>query len=222
MKTFFTYSPDHLIANALGKVSHFVGNLLREQATLSDRTHHPRTVEVNGEVYHCSCRKAVRHGLPCRHILSCATMHAAVDWPSHELAVKTSQLPQTFMVKFLHRWLPVGRQTHRYDDKQYRSRCPSCPDEDEGFIHFLTYPERKEWHKKLKDALRQCMDGNNTDPTLSDTLIDGLYHFLRSTKQPVPTFPRFAPLFAQQTSIGWSQLLFGRWSSEWTGQHTTT
>ena len=49
-------------------------------------------------------------------------------------------------------------------------------------------------------------------------MIDGLYHCLRSTEQPVPKAPRFAPRVAQQTSVGWSQLLFGRWSSEWTEQ----
>ena len=143
---------------------------------------------------------------------------AAVDWPSHELAVNTTQLPQTFMVKFLHRWLPVGRQTHRYDDRRYSSRCPSCPEEDEGFAHFLTCPARKEWHKKMRDALRQCMDRNNTDPSIGDMLIEGLYHYLRATGPPAPTDPRFASLVTQQTSIGWSQLIFGRWSSEWTAQ----
>ena len=39
--------------------------------------------------------------------------------------------------KFLHRWLPVRRQTHRYDDKKYSSRCPSFPEEDEGLSIFL-------------------------------------------------------------------------------------
>jgi len=78
---------------------------------------------------------------------------AAVDWPSHELAVNTSKLPTPFLVKFLHRWLPVGRQTHRYNDKKYSSQCPSCPEEVESFVHFLTCPARKVWHKNLKDEL---------------------------------------------------------------------
>jgi hypothetical protein len=70
----------------------------------------------------------------------------------------------------------------------------------------------------MRDALRQCMDRNNTDPSIGDMLIDGLYHYLRATGPPAPTAPRFASLVIQQTSIGWSQLIFGRWSSEWTAQ----
>jgi len=144
-----------------------------------------------------------------------------VDWQSHELAVNSSKLPQQFLVKFLHKWLPVGKQTHRYSAEKHDGKCPSCSALVEDFDHFLCCPSptRRRWRTELRIALTTCANKTNTDPTITDLIIEGLLHYLRSTPNPpTPPSPRFVQLINHQSDIGWLQLFLGRWSKEWTVQ----
>jgi zinc finger SWIM domain-containing protein 3 len=103
----FSLTPDPLIQSALEKLSHFAGNLLREQASQSlsyscesrgvnqyvvchkDTGSQPRNVVVDesSNVFACSCRKHVWHGIPCRHILCClrhvGIFHVPVNLLNH-------------------------------------------------------------------------------------------------------------------------------------------
>ena len=51
---------------------------------------------------------------------------------------------------------------------------------------------------------------------LQDLLLNGLHHWFRDTPQP-PASPgeRYNTLVESQSSIGWNQLIFGRWSQLW-------
>jgi hypothetical protein len=42
-----------------------------------------------------------------------------VDWDSHMMAVRWSQLSQPFLVKLLHQILPIGTLIHKYDPVKY-------------------------------------------------------------------------------------------------------
>jgi hypothetical protein len=49
-----------------------------------------------------------------------------IDWNSHEQTVRSFQSgTRIFLVKFLHRWLPVGKHVSRYDPTKYRGNCRS-------------------------------------------------------------------------------------------------
>jgi len=145
-----------------------------------------------------------------------------VDWDSHERSIQkyisTTDSRQKFLVKFLHRWLPVGKQVHRYNPIIYSSQCPSCDEPVEDFHHFLSCPcpERRKWQSNLRTAIRHCTARMNTNPILVDLLIDGIHHWLHQTPDPPTPFSNtYEPLITSQTHIGWDQLIFGRWSLLW-------
>jgi hypothetical protein len=46
-----------------------------------------------------------------------------VDWDSHMMTVRRSQLSQPFLVKLL---LPIGTLIHKYDPVKYAIDCPTC------------------------------------------------------------------------------------------------
>ena len=53
-------------------------------------------------------------------------------------------------------------------------------------------------------------------PALADLLVTGLHHWLQDTPDPpVSPFSQYDSLLASQSSIGWNQLIFGRWSVRW-------
>ena len=140
-----------------------------------------------------------------------------IDWESYTSAVnKFRQQHATFTVKFLSKWLPVGKQIHRYNPALYSSRCPSCECPEEDFNHVFRCPERKNWQTPLRQDLRRFFDTSTTNPKLVDLLINGLHHWIHNTASP-PTAPseRYTPLVTSQAEIGWDQLVFGRWSSQW-------
>jgi hypothetical protein len=122
------------------------------------------------------------------------------------------------MVKFLSNWLPVGKQINRYTPAAYSSQCPSCSCAIEGFDHTFRCPDpnRRRWRSDRRQALLRHTDRSDTDPALVDLLIKGLHHwFQNTTSATVPRHPRYETLVEHQSTIGWDQLIFGRWSTLW-------
>jgi hypothetical protein len=157
-----------------------------------------------------------------RHNISDAAF-MQIDWESYKSAInKFRQKHTTFITKFLSKWLPVGKQVHRYNPALYSSRCPSCECPVEDFNHAFRCPERRQWQSLLRQDLLRFLHHTNTNPILIDLLINGLNHWLRNTEAP-PTSPssRYNSLVESQTDIGWDQLIFGRWSSLWTTHQDT-
>jgi hypothetical protein len=142
-----------------------------------------------------------------------------IDWTSHAQVIRHFQtISNIFMVKFLIKWLHVGKQIHRYNPAAYSSQCPSCSCAIEDFDHAFRCPDpnRRRWRSDLRQALFRHTDRSNTDPALVDLLINGLHHWFQDTlSAPVPRHPRYETLFEHQSSIGWDQLIFGRWSTLW-------
>ncbi|KAG7364810.1 hypothetical protein IV203_038013 [Nitzschia inconspicua] len=145
---------------------------------------------------------------------------ADMDWQSHERSVNMfKDGPHTFLVKFLHGWLPVGKLVSRYDPIKYPGACPSCDEPSEDSKHYLTCPnpERHNWHTALKTSFRHRCESVDTDPALPDLLLWGLNHWLQGTPIPAHRVPeRITHLLHSQTTIGWDNFLLGRWSKHWT------
>jgi ribonuclease HI len=140
-----------------------------------------------------------------------------IEWDGHCNAVKAfRQKSSTFTTKFLSKWLPVGKQTHRYNPTIYTSRCPSCDCAVEDFQHAFCCPARQQWQSSLRDDLLKAFQATNTDQVLQQFLLQGMNHWFRDTPlPPTTTSERYNPLVESQGSIGWHQLIFGRWSQLW-------
>jgi hypothetical protein len=151
-----------------------------------------------------------------RHHLS-ADAVTQIDWDSHMRAVNSFRKQHsTFTIKFLSKWLPVGKQTHRYDPTTYSCQCPSCECPVEDFDHAFRCPERKRWQYSLRQAILKLHERRDMNPVLIDLIAEGLQHWLRETTNPPSTrFPQYDQLIESQSAIGWEQLLFGRWSQLW-------
>jgi hypothetical protein len=67
-----------------------------------------------------------------------------VDWDSHTMAARRSQLSQPFLVKLLHQILPVGTLIHRYNPVKYIFDCPTCQEHIETYDHLFqcNHPSR--------------------------------------------------------------------------------
>jgi hypothetical protein len=67
-----------------------------------------------------------------------------------------------------------------------------------------------------RQALLRFTDRSNTDKALMDLLINSLHRWFQDTPSaPVSRFSRYESLVEHQSSIGWDQLIFGRWSTLW-------
>jgi hypothetical protein len=50
-----------------------------------------------------------------------------IDWESHSQAIRSVPIPnRTFLIKFLHRWLPVGKLVHQYNPSIYPDHVPAA------------------------------------------------------------------------------------------------
>jgi hypothetical protein len=103
--------------------------------------------------------------------------------------------PQISFMMFLSKWLPVGKQVHRYNPAVYPSQCPSCSCENDDFNHAFRCPDpqRHKWRSDLRRELLQRLHYLNTDPVLADLIIDGLYHWLLNSPPTSPTVPTIPP-----------------------------
>ena len=66
-------------------------------------------------------------------------IYTNIDWTAHYTSIKKSSMPHKFIIKFIHRWLPIRNMTHRYHTK-YDAKCPSCSHDTEDINPFLWCP----------------------------------------------------------------------------------
>ncbi len=142
------------------------------------------------------------------------TFHS-VDWATFGSVYQKSK-QRNFITKFCFYTLPTGDRLHRRDSS-YDNRCPTCHAPDETDDHLLQCPShaRRVWRSDLIQSLLKPID-SLLDPVLVDILREGLLCWFRTeTIDPTPYSTTYQQLLHEQNSIGWNNLLRGKFSAEW-------
>lgn len=143
-----------------------------------------------------------------------------IDWEVHSNALKQLRgNHKKTILQYIHNWLPVNdhKSTGKTGDACICSRCNKCT---ETPAHFEMCEEAGDDWNMVSTTIKTYL-ANKTDPMLTRLLIYALDHW-RNIK--TPEYPQFLPptyneLFQQQRSIGWNQILKGRFSLEWVRHH---
>ena len=69
---------------------------------------------------------------------------ALINWIAHGHSVRRFYHKKQFTVKFVHKWLPLGRLTSKYK-KHHLPTCPTCSHEIEDGDHFLHCTKCPQW-----------------------------------------------------------------------------
>ena len=143
-----------------------------------------------------------------------------IDWSLFSSLCLQESPRRTFLLKWVHHYLPVGVVIHRRSPAA-SPFCPACGSVEDR-THFLTctHPSRLPHKQHFITQLRSCLATVHTDPTLKAILLEGVNSFL--TGHP-PSFPptssRYSSLVDLQTAIGWDNLLRGFMSPDWQQFH---
>ena len=142
-----------------------------------------------------------------------------IDWANFHLAFKDKRR-RAFLVKLCLKKLPVGERLHRWAD-HYDSRCPHClqPDETDDHLFQCTDSSRSGWRSSFLASILE-MASEDWGPTLVAILTAGLQSvFTNSAFDPSPFASpgdtTYSRLMEEQSSIGWDNLLRGKWPKEW-------
>ena len=115
----------------------------------------------------------------------------SINWSS---IIVTQQLkPSIFLVKFLSKWLPVGKQVNRYNPTAYPSKCPSCDCPVEDFDHVFRCHDRRKWWSALRQDLFQLFDRSNTNPVNSRTRLSDQVGISSKPAEETSNFTRTSP-----------------------------
>ena len=94
------------------------------------------------------------------------------------------------------------------------SLCPAKETTD----HMIQCPDhsRTQWRCKTINKLRQTMEKNNTNYSLSETLLTAIASWMDTGYVDVKSFPRkYRKAINTQYKIGWRHLFMGKLSQEW-------
>ena len=143
-----------------------------------------------------------------------------IDWEAHGMSVRKHYHNKKFVTKFVRDWLPTGSLIVNYDAK-YIAKCPSCEHEYEDREHFLKCPARAQWQRDLLQDLRKQAANRSTNTQVLDILLEGLRSWFDDSDFWYETNDNnLQKLIAHQNRIGWDQLVFGRFASDWRVLHT--
>ncbi len=146
-----------------------------------------------------------------------------IDWTIHGNALHSIPARQRkTTTQLIHNWLPVnghpGRTQHTSN-----TLCPGCSLHIETQQHFLTCTKYNEqWDKHLQKAGILEVDQNMNH--LNHILYWAVTHHEHPDQHfPLQTIPQqYHKLIEDQSSIGWNQILLGRWALEWVRQYDIT
>jgi hypothetical protein len=138
-----------------------------------------------------------------------------IDWADHKQAVSSwtyshsneslTKSPPTFLRKFLHGRLATGKMVARYNATLYPKECQSCQHPVEDQTHFLRCNARSDWRNKFRDSLHKHSTNADTDPMLTEIMLEGIIQWLTETPYPnlchgMPA--QYQELHKQQATIG--------------------
>jgi len=143
-----------------------------------------------------------------------------IAWRVLDIAIKQfNASEQQILQKFMHGWLPLQTRpqvTSTSTDKL----CPSCKRIPEDMQHFLScqHPLRKPAFQVLQQQVLKLHQKHNYNPNIYQILWQGItstllqHDLVDSTDNYSPSQLR---LFKAQERIGWTQLINGRYATEW-------
>jgi hypothetical protein len=145
----------------------------------------------------------------------------SIDWNSHGRALNRLQKHKSTLVKYLNDIHPVGKMVHRYHPK-YPPSCPSCPAPLEDREHFwrCPAPSRNQWRRECHSKMLQELNKLDTSPPLQTLYLDALDALLYDKPlDSIAIDPSVAEVANAQAQIGWHQILFGRFATQWQQSH---
>jgi ribonuclease HI len=145
-------------------------------------------------------------------------------WKMHGNALNPfSEGKRMILQKYLHNQLPCNQRNHvMYEFKsQYCTLCPDIEEDQSHMIRCKNCPRREEIRKKLKRDMIQLLVNTNTNSTVTRVLTYSLNAWLNGTKVPElkdlapDASPTLLKAYNFQKSIGWEQILKGRFDFSW-------
>ena len=140
-----------------------------------------------------------------------------IDWLCHGRALSRLSLSQqTFIIKMIHEWLPLHQQKHRIN-YHHTNICPICQQHIETPQHFLTcaHPPYHSLSRQLLTAVRNHCDRWGSSPETKSILLHGLASLHSPNISPTHYPKIYHFLIKSQHKIGWNQLIYGRFATEW-------
>jgi len=140
-----------------------------------------------------------------------------IHWPSLQQAMRKLNKPERRIInKFIHEWLPLETRYHvqSLSDQQL---CPSCQLQPETAEHFLqcTNPDRQKLWTELLSQIQHLSFWYNIPSGIHDHLAQGIRNNMNLNNiAPMPLTGQ-PPYHQHQNSLGWKQILYGRYSTQW-------
>ena len=141
---------------------------------------------------------------------------SSIDWealPQEKIGVGK----RNFITSYTHQWLPLNERLRRRGATG-SALCPICDREKETDLHFIccsSYESEK--NPPVVKEVVQIMKKFGVDPHLRTIVTRGLRVGRKGRKeipmQDIP--PHHRKLILSQQSIGWEQLWYARWSTQW-------
>jgi hypothetical protein len=113
--------------------------------------------------------------------------------------------------------LSVWENVNRYGAK-YNHQCASCQLDNKTMKHLLMCPaqSRKEWRCLFLTRIRKHLAATKTNLELMTIALDGLQAVLTDTNLDYSRYPPiYKQLLEEQESIGWTNFLKGRMTTQW-------
>ena len=140
-----------------------------------------------------------------------------INWEASRRALRRLRKAKVQLVKYLNNVIPVGKLVHTYNPK-YPAGCPSCEEPIETRDHLYQCPaqSRVDWRVSFIAKLRQKLEKLNTRMDLQELLLEGVKATIEGRDaNTIHVPPSVQDLYTTQTEIGWTQLLKGRISQQW-------
>ena len=148
----------------------------------------------------------------------------SIDWLCHGRALnRLNPNDQIFVVKLIHEWLPLNSQKHWFN-QHHASSCPVCRSTIENPNHFLrcSHMGYRDINSTFLRAIQAHCDKWSCHTDIARLLLLGIQHWPKPPLLEHPFSSTFRHVIASQSQIGWKQLLYGRFTTEWIYLHEIT
>jgi hypothetical protein len=137
-----------------------------------------------------------------------------INWDAHGASHLYHWWQRCYLIKMVHRHLPVGKTVHRRNAK-YSPICPGCRTKIKTQDHYIQClaPSRIQWRIRMLAAVRQVMERLKTDLNLQEMILNCINSAI--SERAIIIKGPFHNALDSQSKIGWIDMIQGYWSSTW-------